>query len=54
MNVTHELLVHADGVNLLGGNSYNKEKAEALSCASKEVSVRVNAERVSVHFSLPR
>ena len=38
VNGTHQLLVYADGVNILGGSIYTiKEKAEALVVSSKEI-----------------
>jgi hypothetical protein len=46
LNGTHQLLAHADDVNLLGDNidSINKN-TETLSHASKEVGLEVNLEK---------
>jgi len=44
LNGTHQLLVYADDVNILGGSTHKiKEKADALVVASKEIGVEVNA-----------
>jgi len=46
LNGTHQLLVYADGVNILGGCIYTlKENAEALVVASKENGLQVNADK---------
>jgi hypothetical protein len=46
LNGTHQLLVYADDVNILGGSIHAvKEKAEALIVTSKEIGLEVNAER---------
>jgi hypothetical protein len=46
LNVTHQLLVYADVLNLLGDNiNTMKENTEALIDASKEVGLEVNAEK---------
>jgi hypothetical protein len=43
---THQLLVYADDVNILGGSVHNvKENAEAMVVASKEIGLEVNAEK---------
>jgi len=44
---THQLLVYADDVNLLGGSIHTiKKNAEALVVASKEIRLEVNADKV--------
>jgi len=44
LNGTHQLVVYADGVNMLGGSVDTvKENAEALIVASKETGLAVNA-----------
>jgi len=46
LNGTHQLLVYADDVNILGGSVHTiKEKAEALIVASKETGLEVNADK---------
>jgi hypothetical protein len=46
LNGTHQLLAYADDVNTVGENIDNtKESTEALLDASKEVGLRVNAEK---------
>jgi hypothetical protein len=45
LNGTHQLLAYADDVNLLGDNSYYKEKTETLIDASKEVDLEINVEK---------
>jgi hypothetical protein len=42
----HQLLLHDDDVNILGGNLHNiKENAEALLVASKETGLEVYADK---------
>ena len=44
LNGTHQILVYADDVNILGGSVHTiKSKAEALVVASKEIGLEVNA-----------
>ena len=46
LNGTHQLLVYADDVNILGGSVHTvKENAEALVVASKEIGLEVNADK---------
>jgi len=46
LNGTHQLLVYADVVNILGGSMHTvKENAEALIAASKEIGLEVNADK---------
>jgi len=43
---THQLLVYADDVNILGGSVHTvKENAEAFRVASKEIRQEVNADK---------
>jgi len=46
LNSTHQLLVHADDVNILGGSIHTiKENADALIVPSKEIGLDVNADK---------
>ena len=46
LNDTHQLLVYADDVNMLGGSVHTiKENAEALVVANKEFGLEVNADK---------
>ena len=46
LNGTHQLLVYADDVNILGGSVHTKKKnAEALIVASKEIGAEENADK---------
>ena len=46
LNGTHQLLVYADDVNILGGSVHTiKENAEALLVAIKETGLKVNANK---------
>jgi hypothetical protein len=52
LNGTHELLIYADGVNLLGENIMSIKKiTDILLDASKEVDLEVNAEKTKYLFS---
>jgi len=46
LNGTHQLLVYADDVNILGGSVHTiKENAEALVVVSKEIGLEMNADK---------
>ena len=46
LNGTHQLLVYADGVNMLGGSVHTlKESTEALVAASKKSGLEANADK---------
>jgi len=46
LNGTHQLLVYADDVNILGGSVHTvKENAEVLIVASKEIGLEVNEDK---------
>jgi hypothetical protein len=46
LNGTHQLVVYADDVNILGGSVHAiKKDTEALVVASKEIGLEVNAEK---------
>jgi hypothetical protein len=46
LNGTHQLLVYADDVNILGGSVHSiKKNAEELVIAGKQIGLEVNAER---------
>ena len=46
LNGTHQLLVYADDVNILGGSVHTvKRNAEALVAATKEIGLEVNADK---------
>jgi len=46
LNGTHQLLVYADDVNILGGSVHTvKENVGALVLASKEIGLEVNADK---------
>jgi len=46
LNGTHQLLVYADDLNILGGSVHTiKKNAEALVVASKKTGLEVNADK---------
>jgi hypothetical protein len=46
LNGTHQLLVYADYVNILGGSVHAvKKNTEALIVGSKEIALEVNAQK---------
>jgi hypothetical protein len=46
LNGTHQLLVYAHDVNILGGSVHTvKENAETLLVASKEIGLKVNGDK---------
>jgi hypothetical protein len=46
LNGTHQLLLYADDVNILGRNIHSvKKNTDALLVASKEIGLEVNAEK---------
>ena len=48
INGTHQLLVYADDVNILGGSIHTiRKNTEALIIASKEIGLEVNAEKTN-------
>jgi len=54
LNGTHQVLVYADDVNILGGNIHTlKENAEALVAATREIGLEVNADKTR-YMVMPR
>jgi hypothetical protein len=54
LNGTHQLLVYADDVNILGGSVHAiKKSTEALVVVSKEIGLEVNAERTKYMVMSP-
>jgi len=50
LNCTHQLLVYADDINILGGSVHSvKENAEAILVASKGIGLEVNADKSKSH-----
>jgi hypothetical protein len=51
---THQLLVYADDVNILGGSIHAvKKNTEAVVVSSKEIGLEVNAEKTKFILGLP-
>jgi len=51
LNGTHQLLVYADDVNILGGRLHTiKKNKEALLVGSKEIGLEVNADKTKYMF----
>ena len=49
---THQIMAHADNVNLLGENVHTvKKNTKSLLIASREIGLEVDAEKVYVHIS---
>jgi hypothetical protein len=47
LNGTHQLLVYADDVNILGGSIHTiRKNTEALVRAGKEIGLEVNAKKI--------
>ena len=54
LNGTHQLLVYADDVNILGGSVHTvKKNTEALIAASKEIGLQVNADKIKYMVMSP-
>ena len=52
LNGTHQLLVYADDVKILGGSLHTiKENTEALIVASQEIGLEVNADKTKYMVS---
>jgi hypothetical protein len=48
LTCTHQLLVYADDVNILGGSIHSiKKNTESLVIANKEMGLEVNAEKTT-------
>jgi hypothetical protein len=45
LNGTHQLLVYADDVNILGGSVHTKENAEVLVVALRKIGLEVNVNK---------
>jgi len=45
LNCTHQLLVYAEDIYILGGSVHTVKKAEALVVASKEIGLEVNGDK---------
>jgi hypothetical protein len=51
LNCTHQLLVYADDVYILGGNIYIiKKNTKALLFANKETGLKINADKTKYMF----
>ena len=54
LNGTHQLLVYANVVNIVGGSVHTiKENAEALVVASKEMGLAANADKIRYMIMSP-
>jgi len=54
LNGTHQLLVYADDINIMGGSVHTiKDSAEALVLANKEIGLKVNADKTK-HMIMSR
>ena len=48
LNGTHQLLVYADDINIVGGSAHTvKENADALVVSSKEIGLEVNTDKTN-------
>ena len=47
LNGTHQLLVYADDVNILGGSVQTKEDTESIMVASKGMGLEINADKTN-------
>ena len=45
MKVTHQLLVYANDVNILGGSVHTVKETVALVAASRKIGLEVNADK---------
>jgi hypothetical protein len=53
LNDTHQLLVYADNINILGGRIHNvKKNTEALTLSSKKSGLEVNSNKLSLKNSM--
>ena len=47
LNGTHQLLVYADDVNILGGSVQTKDDTESIMVASKGMGLEINADKTN-------